>query len=203
MAAACEPSCNSFITARRLSSLVRGPPSTQRRVYYTSFCDPSAGARDSFTCAIAHQENGIALLDCVLEVKAPFNSVSATQQIANLLKSYQISTTKGDKYAAQWVVDAFAAFGIRYEHSERDRSAIYLDAMPLFTSGRVRLLDNKRLVNQFASLERRTAPNGRDRVDHGPGGSDDVCNAAAGALVRAVHDPSQATRRVFVNFMER
>jgi hypothetical protein len=101
------------------------------------------------------------------------------------------------------VVDAFASFGIRYQHSERDRSSIYLDALPLFTSGRVRPLDSKRLVSQFSGLERRTAPNGRDRVDHGPGGSDDVCNAAAGALVRAIHEPAQGSRRVFVNFMER
>jgi hypothetical protein len=86
------------------------------------------------------------------------------------------------------VVEAFAKCGITYEHSERDRSAIYLDALPLFTSGRARLLDNRRLVTQFASLERRTSPIGKDRVDHGPGGGDDLCNSAAGALVAAAGD---------------
>jgi hypothetical protein len=75
--------------------------------------------------------------------------------------------------------------------------------MPLFTSGRVRLLDNKRLTSQFAGLERRTSSIGKDKVDHGPGGSDDVANAAAGALVRAIAEPAQASRRAFVNFMER
>jgi hypothetical protein len=179
------------------------PPSTQRRVYYKSFCDPSGGAKDSFTAAIAHEEAGIAVLDCILEIKAPFNPTSAAQQIANLLKSYNITSTVGDRYGAQWIVDGFAAFGIRYQHSERDRSAIYLDAMPLFTSGRVRLLDNKRLTSQFAGLERRTSSIGKDKVDHGPGGSDDVANAAAGALVRAIAEPAQASRRAFVNFMER
>ena len=44
------------------------------------------------------------------------------------------------------------------------------------------LLDNPRLVSQFAALERRSTPVGRDRVDHGPGGRDDCCNAAALAL---------------------
>jgi hypothetical protein len=44
------------------------------------------------------------------------------------------------------------------------------------------LLDNARLVSQFASLERRSTPVGRDRVDHGPGGRDDLSNAAALAL---------------------
>ena len=80
------------------------------------------------------------------------------------------------------VIDAFSKVGVKYEHSERDRSQGYLDALPLFTAGRVRLIDNARLVSQFASLERRSTPVGRDRVDHGPGGRDDCCNAAALAL---------------------
>jgi hypothetical protein len=84
------------------------------------------------------------------------------------------------------VVDAFSKLGIQYQHSERDRSAIYLDALPLFTAGKARLLDNKRLVTQFASLERRTSPVGKDRVDHGPSGMDDLCNSAALAMVLAV-----------------
>jgi hypothetical protein len=102
-----------------------------------------------------------------------------------VLKSYGLSETVGDRYAAQWVVDAFAKCGITYRHSERDRSSIYLDALPLFTAGKVRLLDHKRLVSQFSSLERRTSSIGKDRVDHGPGGHDDLCNAAAGAMVLA------------------
>jgi hypothetical protein len=179
------------------------PPAMHRRVAYTSFCDPSGGVKDSFTCAIAHEENSIAVLDCVLEIKAPFNPTSATQQVANLLKNYGITSTRGDRYAAAWTADGFAAFGIRYQHSERDRSAIYLDCLPLFTSGRVRLLDNQRLVSQFCSLERRTSSIGKDKIDHGPGGSDDVCNAAAGALVRAIHDKVQTARRVQINFMGR
>ena len=158
-------------------------------IRYRSGCDPSGGARDSFTAAIAHDEGNIAVLDCVVEIKAPFNPTSATEQIADTLKSYGLSETVGDKYAAEWVVDAFAKCGIKYAHSERDRSAIYLDALPLFTSGRARLLDNKRLVNQFASLERRTSSIGKDRVDHGPGGHDDVCNSAALALVLGGDQP--------------
>ena len=116
-------------------------------VTYHSFCDPSGGARDSFTAAVAHKEDGVAVLDCVIEVKAPFNPTEATEQISWVLKSYDLTTTIGDKYAAQWVVEAFAKNGIRYDHSERDRSSIYLDVLPMFTSGQVKLLDNKRLVN--------------------------------------------------------
>jgi hypothetical protein len=155
-----------------------------RRYAYRSGCDPSGGAKDSFTLAIAHtDETGISVLDCVVEIKAPFNPTAATEQLAGTLKQYKLNETIGDKYAAAWVTDAFAKCGIKYRHSERDRSAIYMDTMPLFTSGRVRLLDNKKLISQFASLERKTGPLGRDRVDHGPNGHDDVANAAALALI--------------------
>jgi hypothetical protein len=99
--------------------------------------------------------------------------------MAGALKAYGLTRTVGDKYAAEWVVDAFAKAGIKYQHSDRDRSAIYLDVLPKFTSGRIRILDNPRLVTQFAALERRTSPIGKDRVDHGPGGHDDLCNSAA------------------------
>jgi hypothetical protein len=40
------------------------------------------------------------------------------------LKAYGLTRTVGDKYAAEWVVDAFAKAGIKYQHSDRDRSAI-------------------------------------------------------------------------------
>lgn len=62
-------------------------------------------------------------------------------------------------------------------------SAIYQDALPLFTSGRARLLDNRKLIAQFAGLERKTSAMGRDRI--GAGSHDDLCNAAAGTLVSA------------------
>jgi hypothetical protein len=91
----------------------------------------------------------------------------------------------GDHYAAGFNTSMFNAAGITYRNSDRNRSDIYADALPLFNSGRVRLLDNRRLVQQFASLERKTSAMGRDVINHPPGGHDDVCNAAAGALVSA------------------
>jgi hypothetical protein len=153
---------------------------------YVSFCDPSGGARDSFTCAVAHAEGSVAVLDALIEIKAPLNPVTATEQVADLLKAYGLRETVSDKYAAGFATDAFAKNGIKLRHSERDRSALYVETLPLFTSGRVRLLESKRLTAQFASLERRTMPGGKDRIDHGVGGADDLSNSAAGALVHAV-----------------
>lgn len=152
---------------------------------YVAFCDPSGGVNDSFTAAIAHAEGETVILDCLVEIRAPFNPTNATADIAETLKAYGINTVTGDRYAASWVVDAFSKHGIAYQHSDRDRSAIYANALPLFTAGRARLLDNPRLVSQFANLERRTSSMGRDRIDHPAGLADDSSNSAAGALTLA------------------
>jgi hypothetical protein len=168
------------------------PP--QPGVTYTSFCDPSGGARDSFTCAIAHRENQAqvptAVLDCLVEVRAPFRPVDAVWKVAQALKSYRLTQTIGDAYASEWVIGGFSEVGIQYSHSERNRSEVYADVLPLFMGGRARLLDHARLIGQFSALERKTSSLGKDRIDHGPGGFDDLCNSAAGALVLAVSKPA-------------
>jgi hypothetical protein len=156
-------------------------------VRYVSFVDPSGGAHDSFTAAVAHLDRAtsVAVLDCLIEIRAPCNPVSCVETIAPVLKSYGLHSTTGDRYGSGFSVATFAKSNIRLDPTEHDRSSIYLEAMPLFTSGRVRLLDNRRLVTQFTSLERRSFPTGKQVIDHGPGGHDDLCNAAAGALVLA------------------
>ena len=177
-----------FISRELIESAVdRGvvvrPPTTSHR--YAAFCDPSGGVNDSFTMAIAHREKDTPMLDLLYERAAPFNPSEVVKDIAEVLKSYGLHQVTGDRYAANWPIEAFTKRGIRYIQSERDRSQIYLDALPLFTSGRVRLIDKPKLVTQFFALERRTFANGRDRVDHPTAGHDDACNAAAGALVLA------------------
>jgi hypothetical protein len=154
-------------------------------IRYTSFCDPSGGAGDSFTAAVVHAEGNIVLLDALVEVASPCDPTVATARVSGVLKSYGLSRVVGDKYAAQWPVEAFRRHGIRYEHSERDRSECYIECIPLFTSGRARLLDHRKLINQFAGLERKTSGLGRDRVDHARGAHDDLSNAVAGALALA------------------
>ena len=155
-------------------------------VLYHAFADPSGGAVDSFTLAIAHLEpDGRVVLDLLLERRSPLNPYEVTKEIVAVMREYRCTACSGDSYAKRWVIDAFAAAGASYLKSDNDRSAIYLNVLPLFTSGRVRLLDSSRLVAQFAALERRTFSTGRDRVDHGRSGHDDAANACAGALVRA------------------
>jgi hypothetical protein len=156
-------------------------------VRYLGFIDAASGTgKDSFAVGIAHAEGDKVFLDVAHEIRPPFNPSRATEHAAALLKSYRIHTVTGDKYAAGYNMDAFRRCGISYQYSERDRSEIYCECLPLFTSGRLRLVDSKRLIAQFATLERRTSAAGRDRVDHGHGDAhDDLSNAAAGAAIAA------------------
>ena len=165
-------------------------------VVYHAHADPSSGIGDDYTCAIGHLDpSGIAVLDCLVSVTPPFNPIQATEEISATLRQYGVPTVVGDRYAQGFVVSAFAACGITYLHSERDRSEIYSEALPLFSSGRVRLIENETLVNQLASLERRTMPGGKDRIDHPDRGHDDAANAACGVLANVSIDRRPALVR--------
>jgi hypothetical protein len=54
------------------------------------------------------------------------------------------------------------------------------------------------LLAQLTGLERRTARGGRDTIDHGPGGRDDLANAVAGALVFARSQVGAALPLAFI-----
>jgi hypothetical protein len=153
---------------------------------YQAFTDPSGGSSDSMTLAISHRENDRAILDAIREVRPPFSPESVVTEFVTLLKSYSIKTVTGDRYAGLWPRERFLVHGIDYEVSEKTKSDIYRDLLPLINSGQVELLDHPKLTAQLCSLERRTARGGKDSIDHPPGGShDDVANAAAGALTLA------------------
>src|SRR5262249_16016273 len=95
----------------------------------------------------------------------------------------------GDRYAGMFPVELFRNHGIKYEHSERSKSDIYVEALPLINAGRVEVLDNKHLHTQLLGLERRTARSGKDSIDHAPGAHDDIANAVCGALVQVGNSP--------------
>lgn len=162
-----------------VSGRVERPP--EGGVRYSAFMDPAGGGADFFAVAIAHNEKGKAVLDLVRERKGSPETIIA--EYAQTLKSYRISSATGDKYSAQFMVEAAARHGIRYEHSARSRSEIYLELMPLLNSGRAELLDNGRLIGQLSSLERRTGRSGKDSIDAPRNAHEDLANAAAGALI--------------------
>lgn len=159
------------------------PP--MRGMEYVAFVDPSGGSQDSMTLAIAHEENGKAVLDCLRERRAPFNPSEVVADFAATLKTYRISSVTGDRYGGEWPPERFREHDMGYNTAEKTKSEYYLELLPCVNGRQVELLDHPRLIAQLCSLERRTARGGRDSVDHPPGGHDDLINAAAGVLVRA------------------
>ena len=153
---------------------------------YVGGVDPSGGSgSDSFTMAIAHLEDGVAVLDCVLERKPPLSPEAVTAEFAAVLKEYRVSTVRGDRYAGLWPADRFRAHSISYEPSDLNRSEVYLAFWPMLTSGKVDLLDHQKMISQFVGLERRTARSGRDSVDSSPNQHEDIANSVALALTSA------------------
>jgi hypothetical protein len=160
----------------------RAPLQTSRRPLYVAFADPSGGRHDRFAVAIAHRDGELCVLDAIRAWTPPFNPSGVLAEAAELLKAYRCTSVMGDRYAAEFVAEQFRSQGISYTASELDRSALYLELLPLINAGRARLLDHAELLRELRGLERHRGSSGRDRVDHGPHGRDDIANAVAGAL---------------------
>jgi hypothetical protein len=167
-------------------------------VSYVSFDDPASGSGgDAWTKAIAHRDGDRTVLDVLRVWMPPFNPSGVIAESATLSKSYRLRGTTGDRYAPGFVLEGFRAHGITYAPSVKNRSALYLEMLPLMNAGHVALLDVPDLLRELRGLERRRGTAGRDRVDHAPGQHDDRANAAAGALVLAAgrHDARAAETR--------
>ena len=78
--------------------------------------------------------------------------------------------------------------GLRYERSEKSKSEIYLEVLPVFTRGLASLPNHSQLLKELRLLERRTHVSGRDTVSHGRTGTDDFANATCGALAMVSGD---------------
>jgi hypothetical protein len=159
-------------------------------VEYVGFCDPSGGSSDAMTLAIGHRDGEHAILDALREVKPPFSPESVVREFSDLLKSYNINTIVGDRYAGAWPAERFSTHGISYEPSAKPKSDLYRDLLPVLNGGRAELLDHPKLIAQLCSLERRTSRGGRDSIDHPPGQHDDIANAVAGVLTSLIVDKS-------------
>jgi hypothetical protein len=157
-------------------------------VSYYGFTDPSGGSDDSFTLSISHRDGERVVIDAVREVRPPLSPEAVIAEFVPLLRSYRCHRVTGDRYGGEFPREQFRKRGITYNVSERVKSDIYVDFLPLLNSGRVMLPRNDRLLRQLCSLERTTARgSGRDNIDHprGSGMHDDVANCVAGAAVLA------------------
>ena len=173
------------VEAATIADRAELPPalSTHR---YVAFADPAGGSgQDSMTLGIAHAEGERVVLDVLREVRPPFSPDMVCRDFAAVLRMYGVTEITSDRYAGSWPSERLAKHGIRCKPSDLVKSEIYAALLPLLNSGRVELLDDARLKRQLLGLERRTARSGKDSIDHGPRGHDDVVNSAGGALVLA------------------
>jgi len=156
-------------------------------INYQAFCDPSGGRQDSMTLAIAHMAvGGKIALDVLREARPPFTPEHVVAEYSEALKSFGVFSVRADRYAGEWVTAAFRNHGIAVEASQLPASELYVNFLPLVANGTVELLDSKRLIAQLGGLERRTRSGGADKIDHYPGGHDDLAVAVAGACVSVV-----------------
>jgi hypothetical protein len=153
---------------------------------YVAFVDASAGRHDAFTISISHREGESHVVDLVRGVGGggqTFDPDTVAIEFAALTRDYKCIEIVGDNFAGEWVAGSFKKAGIRYRRSDKPKSRLYLECLPLFARGQVNLPDHGKLLRELRLLERTTAPSGKDRVDHPKrGGSDDYANAACGAL---------------------
>ncbi len=151
--------------------------------YYQAFCDPSGGVgQDSYTVSVAHKEGDNYVIDVCRGTVGRFDPQEVTKQYAELLRQYGCTAITGDSYAGEWVLSAWQQEGITYTKAELPKSQIYLETLPLFARGLVRLPEHPKLLKELRLLERYTHRGGKDTVDHPRGGHDDHANAVCGVL---------------------
>jgi hypothetical protein len=167
------------VEACMVSGRVELPPVAS--VLYRGFCDPSGGRGDAFTLGISHAEGERFVIDVLRERKPPFNPTDVIAEYAAILRQYHVTRIKSDRYGGEFVVSAFKAHHIDCQPCEKPKSDLYRDLLPLLNSQRVELPENDSLLHELINLERRVTRGGRDSIDHGVHGHDDLANAVAGA----------------------
>jgi hypothetical protein len=161
------------------------PP--QQGVQYRCFVDASGGRHDSYTVCIGHKDQSDRFVCDVLRGREPpFDPQEITREYAALASEYGCSRIEGDAYSADWITSSYRECGATYECAEKNKSELYLEGLPTFSRGLVSLPEHRRLGRELRLLERHVSRAGRDRVDHGRGGSDDYANSVFGALHMAM-----------------
>jgi len=163
------------------------PPT--RGIFYFAFTDPTGGSgKDAFTLAICHEDKKTdqIIVDVIRAQKPPFSPSETIASFCEVLNAYNIKTVCGDRWEGDFPRELFRNRGITYNTSDKTKSDLYSEMLPLINSGRVELLDDRKLFNELVNLERRTSRNGKDSIDHSPNSHDDIINAVAVAVAGAM-----------------
>src|SRR5262249_29356561 len=153
-------------------------------VFYKAYVDASGGAvgGDAYTIAISHREHGCYIIDALRGRAGPFDPEELTKEYAALCKQYRCAGVTGDKYGREWVASAWRKCSIPYTTATLTASDTYLEALPLWTRGQVRIPDHPILLRELRLLERMPTRMGKDQVVHPRGCHDDFSNVTFGAL---------------------
>ena len=155
------------------------PPQHDRQ--YIAFCDPSGGGQsaraDRFTLAIAYREADRVVVAGVWGRRG--NPADITAEFAEIMKAYRISMAFSDRYAGVYPSNEFARHGITIKHTDKNRSQLYLELLPIMQTGRIEMPPDDVLIGELCNLERRPSRL-VDTIDHSVGAHDDMSNSVAG-----------------------
>jgi len=146
-------------------------------VKYFGAVDSSGGRADSFTMSIVYKLESQIVLACLREKVPPFNPDDVMAEFSGVFQTYKIRKILADNYAPEFVAQGFRKNGITVENTMKGKSALYLELLAALNSGTIDLLDQKRLIHQIKSLDRKTR-SGRDSIDNFHG-HDDLSNVVA------------------------
>lgn len=182
---------SSFLDRAVVESCMRAKPliiPPRPHVRHIAFADPAGGGQsanaDHFTLAIGYPEAGsrVVVAGAWGEKGSPAEIVA---KYAAILRDYGVREVFADRYGSGWPVGEFLRHGIKLTHTDKNRSQLYSEVLPLFSTGRIEIPNDTTLINQFSSLERRTGRN-QEIIDHPPGQHDDYSNAVAGLAYHAL-----------------
>jgi hypothetical protein len=152
------------------------------RFVYHAFCDPSELVKsgDSMTFCISHYAAGKAVVDRLVEVRPPSDPTAVVEQFTAICREYHVGVIVEDKVSIGWISSAFSKNNITIEPCALTKSDLYSYLAVKLQGELLEIPDDERLCDQLLGLEKRNLSGGTCRIDHAPGGHDDVANAVAG-----------------------
>jgi len=173
------------------------------KMSHLAFIDTAGGGgQDSVAVCITRRENEHAVVCRIVEWRPPFSATTVAGEVAGVLAEYNVTMVTGDSFSGDTWKDLLRKNGLTYNVSDKTKSDIFHDFLPLLNGQLVELLDPKagivqdRAIRQLLALERTVSKQGKDTIGHPRGGVDDVINAVAGACLLARKQQSEAGKVV-------
>lgn len=160
------------------------PP--HRDATYVAAIDPAL-KRDDWALVIAERtSDGTIIVARTMAwtgtAKEPLVFESVCEEIARILKSYDINVLFGDQHCAVVIQQTFLKLGITFREfnvSARTKMDVFSNLKHLLIGKKIQLPDDPKLLSQFRSLREHKMANGNVEIRSGHGAKDDLVFAAA------------------------